>query len=290
MPSIEAAGAVALAIASTPSGQQSSEYQSLLGNIEIPEGVDPSFLAALPEDMRQEVIAEQLRLQRLRQRARAQATDTTNQAVLEVSAEFLAALPPNIQEEVLAQQRLEQQRTTVPANPNEPVDPADFLSTLPPALRQSILADMEDSQMAVLPPDLAAEAQNLRREWEARNRQLMADRFFTHVGNSGANALSSIIRNSMGRLGSRYGVHPVHNRGHWSGWGRPVAGASGASAVVAQVYSQSSVSAIMRHVNLFDYLNTFRVRVMEFDYAVVTCSITKHSLAYLFFSLLTSPS
>ena len=156
---------------------------------------------------------------------------------MEVSAEFLAALPPNIQEEVLAQQRIEQQRTSVPANPNEPVDPADFLSTLPPALRQSILADMEDSQMAALPPDLAAEAQNLRREWEARNRQLMADRFFTHVGNSGANALSSIIRNSMGRLGGRYGVHPVHNRGHWSGWGRPVAGASGTSAAVAQVCS-----------------------------------------------------
>ena len=148
--------------------------------------------------------------------------------MLEVSPEFLAALPPHIQEEVLAQQRLEQQRTTTTVNPNEPVDPADFLSTLPPALRQSILADMEESQMAVLPPDLAAEAQNLRREWEARNRQLMADRFFNHVGNSGANALSSIIRNSMGRLGSRYGVHAVHNRGQWSGWAtRPVAGASG---------------------------------------------------------------
>ena len=147
---------------------------------------------------------------------------------MEVSPEFLAALPPNIQEEVLAQQRLEQQRTSTTTNPNEPVDPADFLQTLPPALRQSILADMEDSQMAVLPPELAAEAQNLRREWEARNRQLMADRFFTHVGNSGANALSSIIRSSMGRLSSRYGIHTVHNRSHWSGWApRPVAGASG---------------------------------------------------------------
>jgi len=28
---------------------------------ELPEGVDPSFLAALPDDMREEVIAEQLR-------------------------------------------------------------------------------------------------------------------------------------------------------------------------------------------------------------------------------------
>lgn len=81
MPGSEATGAVALATTVAQSGQQSSEYQSLLGNIEIPEGVDPSFLAALPEDMRQEVIAEQLRLQRLRQRARAQATDTTNQVI-----------------------------------------------------------------------------------------------------------------------------------------------------------------------------------------------------------------
>lgn len=79
-PSAEPSGAVALPpTAAGSSSQQSSEYQSLLGNIEIPEGVDPSFLAALPEDMRQEVIAEQLRLQRLRQRARAQATDTTSQ-------------------------------------------------------------------------------------------------------------------------------------------------------------------------------------------------------------------
>ena len=156
--------------------------------------------------------------------------------MVDVSPEFLAALPPNIQEEVLAQQRLEQQRTSTTTNPNDPVDPADFLATLPLALRQSILADMEESQMSALPPDLAAEAQNLRREFEARNRALMADRFFTHVGNPGANALSSMIRNSMGRLGNRYGVHAVHNRSHWSGWAtRPVAGASGAAAVGTQV-------------------------------------------------------
>ena len=70
---------MALPAAAAAAQQPSSEFQSLLGNIEIPEGVDPSFLAALPEDMRQEVIAEQLRLQRLRQRARAQATDATSQ-------------------------------------------------------------------------------------------------------------------------------------------------------------------------------------------------------------------
>lgn len=46
-----------------PSGSNSNrpDYSAILGDIEIPEGVDPSFLAALPEEMRQEVIAEQLR-------------------------------------------------------------------------------------------------------------------------------------------------------------------------------------------------------------------------------------
>ena len=34
---------------------------------DLPEGVDPSFLAALPEEMRQEVIDEQRRLQTIRQ-------------------------------------------------------------------------------------------------------------------------------------------------------------------------------------------------------------------------------
>ena len=79
---VAAMGAAAATATAEVATNRPSEYQSLLGNIEIPEGVDPSFLAALPEDMRQEVIAEQLRLQRLRQRARAQASDATNQVTL----------------------------------------------------------------------------------------------------------------------------------------------------------------------------------------------------------------
>ena len=39
----------------------------------IPEGIDPSFLAALPENIRQEVNQEQLRLQRIQERAQQQA-------------------------------------------------------------------------------------------------------------------------------------------------------------------------------------------------------------------------
>ena len=62
--------------------------------------MDPSFLAALPENIRQEVIAEQMRLQRIQQRAQQQALNTETVGGMEVNPEFLAALPPAIQEEV----------------------------------------------------------------------------------------------------------------------------------------------------------------------------------------------
>ena len=103
------AAAAAEESAAGPSSS-SNEYSAILGNIEIPEGVDPSFLAALPEEMRQEVIAEHLRLQRVRQRASDDIASSNNSQVMEFNPEFLAALPPNIQEEVLAQTQLERQQ------------------------------------------------------------------------------------------------------------------------------------------------------------------------------------
>ncbi|KAK3102129.1 hypothetical protein FSP39_009035 [Pinctada imbricata] len=181
---------------------------------DLPEGVDPSFLAALPENIRQEVVAEQLRLQRIQQSAREQALTAQSTGTAEVSPEFLAALPPNIQEEVLAQQRTEQARlqaqqqsTSTPTD--TPVDPASFLATLPSSLRQQVLADMDDSMVAVLPPDLAAEAQSLRRELEERHRRIMQERLFTQAG---AGSLSSILRHTGfgGRLGAgRYSIRAV---------------------------------------------------------------------------------
>ena len=44
-----------------PAVASSSGVETAASNSEIPEGVDPSFLAALPDEMREEVIAEQLR-------------------------------------------------------------------------------------------------------------------------------------------------------------------------------------------------------------------------------------
>ncbi|XP_018052863.1 PREDICTED: E3 ubiquitin-protein ligase HUWE1 isoform X6 [Atta colombica] len=199
--------------------QQQPQQQSSNQEQQLPDGVDPSFLAALPEDMRDEVIAEQLRLQRMRQRAQASVVEELS-GPIEVNPEFLAALPPAIQEEVLAQQRMEQQRhAAASANPEDPVDAAAFFQNLQPSLRQAILTDMEESQISVLPPDLAQEAQNLRREWEARNRHMMQERFLNHVSQSNT-ALSSILRNS-GRArggGTRYAIHAVPQRSQWNTW------------------------------------------------------------------------
>lgn len=190
------------------SGQE--DYATILGMdvSELPEGVDPSFLAALPEDMRQEVIDEQRRLQTIRQRA-AQHVEITG--VQEVNPEFLAALPPNIQEEVLHQQRMEQQRQAATnQNPEAPVDPGEFLQTLPTTLRRSVLADMEESQMSALPADMYTEAQNLRREYA--------------MVHQGANsALSSILRNSFSNRGNQYviggfGNGRARSRGDREGW------------------------------------------------------------------------
>ncbi len=100
----------------TPAGEASgtdvvvepSAIQSA-GEPEFPDGVDPAFLAALPEDLRREVIEDQRRRQSLQlSQARAAAAATGQvpaavdaaEPVLEVAPEFLAALPPEIQEEV----------------------------------------------------------------------------------------------------------------------------------------------------------------------------------------------
>ncbi|CAL1528834.1 unnamed protein product [Lymnaea stagnalis] len=209
---------------------------------EIPEGVDPSFLAALPEHIRQEVISEQLRLQRIRRRAQEQAQQSTSTSdsgggegttTMEVNPEFLAALPPAIQEEVLAQQRAEQARMAAlqqsAANPDLPVDPATFFSTLSTSLRQQVLSDMDDSMLAVLPPELAAEAQELRRDMEERHRRLLQERLFAQAG---AASISAILRHNAlsGRLGTRYAIRATQGHNQWSfGGSRLNQGQSGAT-------------------------------------------------------------
>ncbi|EGW02329.1 E3 ubiquitin-protein ligase HUWE1, partial [Cricetulus griseus] len=204
-------GADSRGILEEPLPSTSSEEEDPLAGISLPEGVDPSFLAALPDDIRREVLQNQLGI-----RPPARSTPSTNSSapavvgnpgVTEVSPEFLAALPPAIQEEVLAQQRAEQQRRELAQNASSdtPMDPVTFIQTLPSDLRRSVLEDMEDSVLAVMPPDIAAEAQALRREQEARQRQLMHERLFGH---SSTSALSAILRSPAftSRLSGNRGV------------------------------------------------------------------------------------
>ena len=44
-----------------------------------------------------------------------------------------------------------------------------------------------------------------RREYEQRNRQMMHERLFNHVNQTG-HTLSSILRNTVNRLGSQYAI------------------------------------------------------------------------------------
>lgn len=90
------------------------------------------------------------------------------------------------------------------------MDPVTFIQTLPSDLRRSVLEDMEDSVLAVMPPDIAAEAQALRREQEARQRQLMHERLFGH---SSTSALSAILR-SPGMEGRQWVGSGMLNFGH----------------------------------------------------------------------------
>ncbi|XP_032569605.1 E3 ubiquitin-protein ligase HUWE1 isoform X2 [Chiroxiphia lanceolata] len=203
-------GADSRGILEEPLPSTSSEEEDPLAGISLPEGVDPSFLAALPDDIRREVLQNQLGI---RPPARAPPSASpappvvANPGLTEVSPEFLAALPPAIQEEVLAQQRAEQQRRELAqaTGSDAPMDPVTFIQTLPSELRRSVLEDMEDSVLAVMPPDIAAEAQALRREQEARQRQLMHERLFGH---SSTSALSAILRSPAftSRLSGNRGV------------------------------------------------------------------------------------
>ena len=84
---------------------QASDTQNppaMIDGVQIPEGVDPSFLEALPEALRREVLAEQLAIRSTPATSSGPSTSTggDNSDTLNVSPEFLAALPPEVQDEV----------------------------------------------------------------------------------------------------------------------------------------------------------------------------------------------
>ncbi|XP_065003917.1 E3 ubiquitin-protein ligase UPL1 isoform X2 [Musa acuminata AAA Group] len=151
---------------------------SVCRNIEVPEqatqanrinssneasstnAIDPTFLEALPVDLRAEVLASQ---------QASQPTQATLAATYapppteEIDPEFLAALPPDIQAEVLAQQQVQRNAQFQQAE-GQPVemDNASIIATFPPELREEVLLTSPEAVLSRLPPALIAEAQMLR--------------------------------------------------------------------------------------------------------------------------------
>ncbi|KAF3481342.1 DNA binding protein URE-B1 [Arthroderma uncinatum] len=126
--------------------------------------IDPEYLEALPEEMREEVILQQLAEQR------SQAA-VAGEEPSEINPEFLEALPAEIREELLQQEaadrrRRERESARRQAAANgaphaEDMDPASFIATLEPSLRQTVLADQPDDILASLGPEFVTEARAL---------------------------------------------------------------------------------------------------------------------------------
>ena len=94
--------------------------------------IDPTFLEALPEDLRAEVLASQ-------QTQPTRTEEHQPSSVQDIDPEFLAALPPEIQAEVLAQQRAQRlvQSQQVEGQPVD-MDSASIIATFPAELREEV--------------------------------------------------------------------------------------------------------------------------------------------------------
>ncbi|CAF4617801.1 unnamed protein product [Rotaria sp. Silwood1] len=213
-----ATAASASAVTTAPPVEPEVEWTTLVidgREFRVPRAleIDPSFLAALPEEMRQEILTDQVRNfereenQRRAQRAAAYAAanptanlnsqtidgmnnenlssrtnQTTSEAVIgemlgEINPEFISALPPEIREELLAERRRTAATMAAMNGVNLPDSgPAEFLRTLQPHLRQQVLADMDESQIGALPEDIANEARALRAAMETQQQQYLRER------------------------------------------------------------------------------------------------------------------
>jgi len=96
------------------------------------DSIDSTFLEALPEELRAEVLNS-------RQNQVSQPSGDQSQADGEIDPEFLAALPPDIREEVLAQQRAQRQNQSqeLEGQPVE-MDAVSIIATFPSEIREEV--------------------------------------------------------------------------------------------------------------------------------------------------------
>ncbi|KAJ0801926.1 putative HECT domain, ubiquitin interacting, UBA-like superfamily, armadillo-like helical [Helianthus annuus] len=121
-------------------------------------GIDPTFLEALPAELRAEVLASQ---QSQSAPPPVSAPAPIPATAEEIDPEFLAALPPDIQAEVLAQQRAQRVAHQAEGQPVD-MDNASIIATFPADLREEVLLTSSEAVLSALPSPLLAEAQMLR--------------------------------------------------------------------------------------------------------------------------------
>lgn len=110
-------------------------------------GIDPTFLEALPDDMREEVLNQHVRDQRA---ARIERPPDS-----QISSEFLDALPPEIRAEIIQQEAV--QRAQARPGIGSEMDNASFLASLDPSLRQTVLMEQDEGFIQTLPSHMLAE-------------------------------------------------------------------------------------------------------------------------------------
>ncbi|KAG8835313.1 hypothetical protein FRC17_004095 [Serendipita sp. 399] len=114
--------------------------------------IDPEFLNAVPEDIRDEIIGNFVREQQRQSRP-------VRTEEVEMDTDFLSALPADIREDVLRHHTLTQLATAVGA---VDMDPASVLATFPEELRQTVLLEQDDAILEAMPSSVLAEATALR--------------------------------------------------------------------------------------------------------------------------------
>lgn len=123
--------------------------------------INPEFLAALPPQIQEELLAQQ----RIEQQARAAAVQNAAAAAGNNAADSTAApATAGATSTALA--------TTTNTTADD--DNTAFMRALPASLRQAILFDMDHSQISALPEDLATEARNLQQQHREREIDLFA--------------------------------------------------------------------------------------------------------------------
>ncbi|WOL02486.1 E3 ubiquitin-protein ligase [Canna indica] len=182
------------------------------GNVDT-DTIDPTFLEALPEELRAEVLSS-------RQNQVAQTSNEQPQTDGDIDPEFLAALPPDIREEVLAQQRAQrrQESQQLEGQPVE-MDAVSIIATLPSDVREEVLLTSPDTLLATLTPALVAEANMLRERFahrhhtgtlfgmSSRNRRGESSRHGDTLGSSlDRNAEAAARRSAAGKLIETDGV------------------------------------------------------------------------------------